>query len=631
MAPGVGPLPAATGPDLAPVRRSTSVGPIEPLLAAMPARAVAQIRLGLRAVRVDAVSVAVLAREPRVAPGLPRPDRESGSPLRQDLLLLLKVLCRVRLRRTTPRVQAAVGYRAPTARVASGELRRAWPRDRRWASSSRRARPRSATSSIVGSGAGGAVAAAVLAEAGLEVLVLEAGPYLDRDSYPHEPLAAITSLYRDGGLTVAEGLTGDPDPGRARRRRDHGDQLGHLLSRSGTGARALGERARNRVGARARPRFRRRRGDARGAAGRPGDDGPKRPAPARGRRGAGRLPRAAGTATQAAASSAARARTGVRLDAKRAMHVSYLPRAVAAGARVRAGVEARRIVFAGGRATGVECAAGVARRGRRAPAAIHGARAPRGDLRRRRLRHPGAPAALGVSLAERRARPQPAHPPGGWVGARFDDEVRGWEGVMQSIRGRRVGAPRAHARGDVHAARLRRSLAARDRRRAPARACSTTVTSPRPASTSPTAPAAGSASPATARCGSATGSRAPTRSSSRSGSRGRPSSSTRPARARSTRRSPGSTRWRARGSPSSKPLPRPATRFASRRFTRWGPRAWTPTPGAASPRPTGRCTATSASTSPTRSLFPSSIGVNPMMTVIAMASRVATQLAAAAA
>ena len=51
---------------------------------------------------------------------------------------------------------------------------------------------------------------------------------------------------------------------------------------------------------------------------------------------------------------------GCRLDAKRAMHVSYLPRAVAAGARVRSGVEARRLVLEDDRATGVECVRGVA-------------------------------------------------------------------------------------------------------------------------------------------------------------------------------------------------------------------------------------------------------------------------------
>src|SRR4029077_1266186 len=44
-----------------------------------------------------------------------------------------------------------------------------------------------------------------LAEAGLDVLVLEAGRHYDRDSYPGDRLEAIQSLYRDGGLTVASG------------------------------------------------------------------------------------------------------------------------------------------------------------------------------------------------------------------------------------------------------------------------------------------------------------------------------------------------------------------------------------------------------------------------------------------
>ena len=44
---------------------------------------------------------------------------------------------------------------------------------------------------IVGSGAGGAVAAATLAEAGLDVIVLEAGDHYNRDNYPGDPLEAI--------------------------------------------------------------------------------------------------------------------------------------------------------------------------------------------------------------------------------------------------------------------------------------------------------------------------------------------------------------------------------------------------------------------------------------------------------
>ena len=69
---------------------------------------------------------------------------------------------------------------------------------------------------IVGSGAGGAAAAALLAEAGLDVVVLEAGEHYDRDSYPADRLEAIATLYRDAGLTIAEG--NPPSPSRWRKR-----------------------------------------------------------------------------------------------------------------------------------------------------------------------------------------------------------------------------------------------------------------------------------------------------------------------------------------------------------------------------------------------------------------------------
>jgi choline dehydrogenase-like flavoprotein len=122
---------------------------------------------------------------------------------------------------------------------------------------------------------------------------------------------------------------------------------------------------------------------------------------------------------------------GCRLDAKRAMHVSYLPRAVAAGARVRARTEARRIAFDGDRATGVECLAGVVAdgarprpysvRARRAVVLAGGAFGTPELLLRSGFRSPSGE--LGANL-----RIHPAC----WVGARFADEVRGWEGVMQS-------------------------------------------------------------------------------------------------------------------------------------------------------------------------------------------------------
>src|SRR5206468_12196308 len=65
---------------------------------------------------------------------------------------------------------------------------------------------------IVGSGAGGAAAASILAEAGLDVLVLESGPYVDRTGYPTDPLEGLPLFYRDGGMTIAAGKPAIPVP-----------------------------------------------------------------------------------------------------------------------------------------------------------------------------------------------------------------------------------------------------------------------------------------------------------------------------------------------------------------------------------------------------------------------------------
>jgi choline dehydrogenase-like flavoprotein len=283
---------------------------------------------------------------------------------------------------------------------------------------------------IVGSGAGGAVAAATLAEAGLDVLVLEAGPYMTRQDYPTDPVDALGELYRDGGLTVATGRPSIPIPvGRA--------VGGTTVINSGTCFRAPDD-----VLAGWRDRFGIGWADA--LAGeyeeaerllrvtpvdpeRMGRNG-QLVAEGAQRIGAsgGPILRNAGSCTQCSSCP-----QGCRIDAKRGMHVSYLPRAVSAGARVRSGVEVRRIIFERGRATGIEGSASPpadAGDGQRRPYRVRarlgvivaaGAFGTPELLLRSGLRH----RAIGRNL-----RIHPA----AWIGARFTQPVNGWEGVMQS-------------------------------------------------------------------------------------------------------------------------------------------------------------------------------------------------------
>jgi choline dehydrogenase-like flavoprotein len=282
---------------------------------------------------------------------------------------------------------------------------------------------------IVGSGAGGAAAAAMLAEAGLDVVVLEAGGHFNRDSYPEDPLQAIASLYRDGGLTVAEGRPPIPVPvGRV--------VGGTTVVNSGTCFRAPDQVLED---------WRRRYGiawardlDAHFAEAEeflrvtPLD--PER----MGRNGqlamegaaqigasGGPISRNAGNCVQCSSCP-----FGCEIDAKRGMHVSYLPRAVAAGARIRTGVEARRVLVEDGRAVGVHCLAGggAEANGSRRPYTVRARRATivaGGAL--------GTPelllrSGLGGRQVGRNLRIHPAC----WIGARYEEEVRGWEGVMQS-------------------------------------------------------------------------------------------------------------------------------------------------------------------------------------------------------
>jgi choline dehydrogenase-like flavoprotein len=277
---------------------------------------------------------------------------------------------------------------------------------------------------IVGSGAGGAVAATILAEAGLDVLVLEAGPYMTRQTYPEDPIEALSTLYRDGGLTIATGRPAVPVPtGRA--------VGGTTVINSGTCFRApeaVLRSWREELGIEWAGELEREYDEAEEALAVTRLDletiGRNGQLVAEGARSIGAsggpISRNAGRCVQCSSCP-----QGCRLDAKRGMHLTYLPRAVAAGARVRSGVEAMRIVLERGHATGLDCLAEPEPRrrfqvrARRAVIAAGGAFGTPELLLRSGVRHPQ----LGRNL-----RIHPA----AWVGARFEEEVRGWEGVMQS-------------------------------------------------------------------------------------------------------------------------------------------------------------------------------------------------------
>src|SRR5262245_23127969 len=58
---------------------------------------------------------------------------------------------------------------------------------------------------VIGSGAGGATIAAELAEAGLDVVVLEEGGYYTTRDFTADATKAVRAMYRDGGALLAIG------------------------------------------------------------------------------------------------------------------------------------------------------------------------------------------------------------------------------------------------------------------------------------------------------------------------------------------------------------------------------------------------------------------------------------------
>jgi choline dehydrogenase-like flavoprotein len=408
MAPGVGSLPAA--------ERDVPVAePVARYLALLPRRTLFRLRLALH--------VFEWLPFPWRFSGMDQASRErylvdmerSRSWIHHDLLLFMKILCGLGYARHAA-VYEAVDYEARCA-VREGTRQ---PSSKPLGDLTAPPEGEECDVVIVGSGAGGASAAAVLAEAGLDVIVLEAGGHYERGTYPEDPLEALPALYRDAGLTIAEGRPSIPLPmGRV--------VGGTTVVNSGTCFRApaevlaewrdvFGVDWATRLGghyAKAE-RFLKvtpvdvermgRNGQLcmEGAAKLGASGGP--------------IARNAGQCVQCGTCP-----FGCELDAKRAMHVSYLPRAVAAGARVRANVEVQRILIENGRAVGVSSRTGYEVRARIAVICAGGAVGTPDLMLRSGL-------GRGSSQLGRNLRIHPAC----WVGALYDEEVRGWDGIMQS-------------------------------------------------------------------------------------------------------------------------------------------------------------------------------------------------------
>lgn len=275
---------------------------------------------------------------------------------------------------------------------------------------------------IVGSGAGGGCAAAILAEAGLDVIVVEKGGYFAEDDFHHSEWAATRDMYLYGmtlattdlGVRIIAGsvVGGGTTVNYTTSFRAPDFVLEDWARRSGIDAFVSGEieesfdAVSERLGVNTDSSAAGRRDEVMEA----------------GLKKLGwhvdMLPRAVRGCSQDEACGYCG--FGCRIGAKQSTMRTYLQDAQAAGARVIAGIDVRRVLVSNGRAVGIEGRAGSKRLtvNARAVVAAGGAIESPALLLRSGLRgrvgyglhlHPGT-AALGM----------------------FDDDVHIWEGTLQA-------------------------------------------------------------------------------------------------------------------------------------------------------------------------------------------------------
>ncbi|MDX6582739.1 MAG: hypothetical protein QOI10_1923 [Solirubrobacterales bacterium] len=279
---------------------------------------------------------------------------------------------------------------------------------------------------VVGSGAGGAFAARELARAGLEVLIVEEGERWDsrriRESHPADRFAG---MYRDAGSTIALGSPLIALPlGRA--------VGGTTVVNSGTCYRppepVVKAWSEDHGLALAAPdRLAPRLDDAEATVS-------VAPAPldVLGRNGELALAGAAALGWQAAplrrnapgCQGACQCAIGCPNNAKGGVHLNALPQACEAGARIATGLRATRVAVEAGRAIGVDAEAAGGRQVRlRAPVVVVACGA---------IETPPLLRRSGIGRHPRLGRGLSIHPAVGVSGS-FAEPVFAWRGVMQSV------------------------------------------------------------------------------------------------------------------------------------------------------------------------------------------------------
>jgi choline dehydrogenase-like flavoprotein len=279
---------------------------------------------------------------------------------------------------------------------------------------------------VVGSGAGGAFAARALARAGLGTVVVEEGERwtVDRIRSSH-PLDRFASIYRDGGTTMALGYPPIALPlGRA--------VGGTTVINSGTCYRPPAPVARSWYEdhglAHAEPELLGPRvADVEATIG-------VAPAPLEvlGRNGELSLKGAEALGWQAAplrrnapgCRGACQCAIGCPNNAKNGVHLNALPQACAAGARIVSGLHVREVLVEGGRTVGVA--------GRRPDGSEVRISAPLVVVAAGAIPTPPLLRRSGLGRHPRLGRNLSIHPATG-ITASFEEEVIPWRGVMQSV------------------------------------------------------------------------------------------------------------------------------------------------------------------------------------------------------